>query len=215
MANPQFPSNSSETERIGSTGFDPESSPEQTFTQYEDERKTVLQIFDTFILSPLKTGVVFIDQHIAHERILYEQALAAMNKKPWQSQQLLFPTTFSVNPEDATIVKEVSPLMEMMGFELESLDEGEFRITAVPVGLNISDERDMLLGIIEELRENATVDHDPRHRLAAAFSCRGAVKAGQPLEPEMMRWLIDELFRCEDPEFCPPWTTDLSRFESS
>ena len=208
-ANPPFPSVHAEAERTGSSGlndsagFDPESSPEQTFTQYEDEQKTVLQIFDTFILSPLKTGVVFIDQHIAHERILYEQALAAMNKTPWESQQLLFPTTFSVNPEDAAMVKEVSPLLEMMGFELEALEEGEFRIAAVPVGLNVSDEREMLLGIIAELRENATVELDPRQRLAAAFSCRGAVKAGQPLEAEMMRWLIDELFRCEDPEFCP------------
>ncbi|NQU06429.1 MAG: DNA mismatch repair protein MutL, partial [Calditrichaeota bacterium] len=79
----------------------------------------------------------------------------------------------------------------------------EFRIHASPAGVRIASERDLLLEIIEEYRENAITETDPRKRLAAAFACRCAVKAGQPLEPLEMRRLVDELFRTDDPEFCP------------
>ncbi len=182
--------------------FDP-ASFESPQTDYEADEPRVWQVFDMFIISPLKTGVVFIDQHVAHERVLYEKALNAINKKPWNSQRLLFPTTFNVSENDASLVEEAVPMLKSMGFELELIGPREYRILAVPTGVKISNERDMLLGIIEEMHENNTAAKDPRHILAAAFACRGAVKAGQPLKDEEMRRLIDELFRTEDPEFCP------------
>ena len=170
----------------------------------EDSQGPVIwQIFDTFIVSPLKTGLVFIDQHIAHERILYEKALSAMDSEPWSSQQLLFPVGFNVRPEDVPLVEEALPLIRAIGFAVESFGRTEFRILAVPAGIRISDEKDMILGIIHDYRETVSTWNDPRQRLAAAFACRGAVKAGQPLETAEMQRLIDELFRTEDPEFCP------------
>lgn len=182
--------------------FNPESF-EAPAADAETGEPRVWQVFDMFIISPLKTGVVFIDQHIAHERILYEKALNAINSKPWNSQRLLFPTTFKVTENDSQLVEEAVPMLKSMGFDLESVGPREYRILAVPTGVKISNERDMLLGIIEEMHENNTAAKDPRHILAAAFACRGAVKAGQPLKDEEMRRLIDELFRTEDPEFCP------------
>lgn len=163
----------------------------------------VWQVFDTYIVSPLKTGLVFIDQHVAHERILYERGLASMEKTPWVSQQLLFPTSLQVAPEDVVMVEEMIPLLRAMGFEVERFGPREFRILSVPAAVRISGERAMMLGIIDEMREGAVTGSDPRHRLAAAFACRGAVKAGQPLERAEMLRLIEELFLCEDPEFCP------------
>jgi len=164
---------------------------------------TIWQIFDTFLVSPLKTGLVFIDQHVAHERILYERSLRAIEREPWTSQQLLFPVNFSLMPEDTTILEECLPMLRAMGFELEKTGMREYRIIAVPAAINISNERDLLFGIISEYKDTANTGLDPRHRLAAAFACRGAIKAGQPLEEAQMQHLIDELFQTDDPEFCP------------
>jgi len=168
-----------------------------------DAGPVIWQVFDTYIVSPLKTGMVYIDQHVAHERVLYERALASMEKTPWVSQQLLFPTSLQVPPEDVKMVEEMIPLLNAMGFGLERFGPREFRILSVPAAIRISGERALVLGIIEEMREGASSEADPRLRLAAAFACRGAVKAGQPLEREEMLRLIEELFQTEDPEFCP------------
>jgi len=168
-----------------------------------DDGPVIWQVFDTYLVSPLKTGIVFIDQHVAHERILYERALRAIEKEPWTSQVLLFPVSFAVSPEDVDIVEECLPLLRSMGFAVDPIGPRDFRIQAVPAGIRITGERDLLLGIIAEFKDTATSNSDPRHRLAAAFACRGAVKAGQPLKTEQMQRLIDELFGCEDPEFCP------------
>lgn len=167
------------------------------------EGPVIFQIFDTYLVSPLTTGLVFIDQHVAHERVLYERALAALERMPWTSQQLLFPSSFTVAVEQAPFVEELLPLLRAMGFEVEPFGPREFRILAVPAGVNITSERAILIGIVDEMVEGRTSNADPRQRLAAAFACRGAVKANTPLEPEQRRRLIDDLFQTEDPEFCP------------
>jgi len=209
-----FPSNRTDrgmapNYREAATAINAPSSAEstQSSTEYlqEESREEpeVWQVMNTFIVSPLKTGLVFIDQHIAHERILYEQALAAMEKAPLTSQQLLFPSTFSVRPEDVKLVEECLPLLSAMGFVVEAFGPKEFRINAVPAGLKIGDEKDMLTGILDEYQQSVGVQSDPRQTLAAAFSCRAAIKAGQALNTKEMRQLIDDLFQTEDPEFCP------------
>ncbi len=168
-----------------------------------EEKPELLQVFDTFIMAPLKTGIAFIDQHIAHERILYEQALKAMEQMPWTSQQLLFPVTISLSPEDANLIEEAMPLLNAMGFLIEPFGKYEFRIEATPSGIRVSDEEDMIKGILTEYLENSSTESDPRKRLAAGFACKAAIKANQRLKPEEMKQLIEELFQTEDPEFCP------------
>jgi DNA mismatch repair protein MutL len=188
------------------SGPEPPTAPETlapTARESSADGPVVWQVFDTYMVSPLTTGVVFIDQHIAHERVLYERALAAMEQEPWVSQTLLFPVTFNVRNEDLPMVEECLPLLRAMGFEVDPIGPREFRIVSAPAGVRIASEREMLIGIIDEYRDTAATQLDPRQRLAAAFACRGAVKAGQPLEVEEMRRLIDELFNTEDPEFCP------------
>lgn len=167
------------------------------------EGPNIWQVFNTYLVSPLTTGLVFIDQHIAHERILYERALSAMEREPMASQQLLFPVTLELRYEDVGVVEEVLPLLRALGFEMYASGPRQYRIAAVPAGLRVSNERELVLGMVEEFRDTGSTGRDPRQRLAAAFACRSAVKAGQPLEPEEMRRLVDELFQTEDPEFCP------------
>lgn len=169
----------------------------------DEEGPVIWQVFESYLISPLRTGLVFIDQHAAHERILYERALDAIEKEPWTSQQLLFPVALSVSPEDVQIVEECLPLLRSMGFEVEPIGPRDFRIRSAPAGVKIASERDILLGIIEEYKDTYSTDSDPRRCLASAFACRAAVKAGQPLEVVEMQRLIDDLFQTEDPEFCP------------
>ena len=178
-------------------------SPEKGPHDRAGEGPVIWQIFDTYLVSQLTTGIAFIDQHVAHERVLFERALTAMDREPWASQSLLFPVTFSVRHEDVGLVDECLPLLRAMGFEIDAIGPREFRILSAPAGVKIASEREMLLGIIDEYRDTSATNLDPRHRLAAAFACRGAVKAGQPLELLEMQRLIDELFSTKDPEFCP------------
>lgn len=169
----------------------------------QQDSPRIWQAFDTYLISPLKTGLAFIDQHIAHERILYERALSAMERVPWDSQQILFPVTISVAAEDVDLILEAIPLFEAMGFAIEQFGPLDFRVLAVPAGVRISDESEMVLGIFEEYRKGITSDTDPRKLLAASFACHAAIKANQPLKPAEMQQLIEDLFRTEDPEFCP------------
>ncbi len=181
----------------------PDEGPVMAAAGESEEGPVIWQVFNTYLVSPLKTGLVFIDQHAAHERILYERALSAIEKEPWSSQQLLFPVSFDVSPEDVPIVEECLPLLRAMGFGISTTGGRELRMVSVPTGIRISAERDMVLGIIAEYKDTSTSDSDPRRRLAAAFACRGAVKAGRPLETAQMQRLVDDLFQTEDPEFCP------------
>jgi len=169
----------------------------------QQESPRIWQAFDTYLISPLKTGLAFIDQHIAHERILYERALSAMDKVPWDSQQILFPVTISVASEDVDLILEAIPLFEAMGFAIEQFGPVDFRVMAVPAGVRISDESEMVLGIFDEYCKGISDDKDPRKLLAASFACHAAIKANQPLKPAEMQRLIEDLFRTEDPEFCP------------
>ncbi len=169
------------------------------------EGPVILQFFNTYLVSQLTTGIVFIDQHIAHERILYEQALNAMESMPLKSQQLLFPSSISVNSEDIELLESIKPLLQTIGFEIEPFGPREYRILSVPAGLKISNERGILLEIIDELLDSSNLknERDFRKKLAAAFACRAAIKAGEPLEPEERLRLIEDLFRTSEPEFCP------------
>ncbi len=172
-------------------------------TSLDSDGPVIWQVFETYLLSPLKTGLVLIDQHVAHERVLYEKAMQAMQVEPWTSQQLLFPVTFTVTHEDDPFTEQAVPLLRAMGFEIEHISPREYKILSAPAGVRIASEREMIIGIINDFRETADSKDDPRKRLAAGFSCRAAVKAGQPLETLEMQRLVDDLFQCDDPEFCP------------
>jgi len=181
--------------------FDPE--PVSELREMTVEQPVLWQMFSTYIVSPLKNGVVFFDQHVAHERILFEQALNAMDESPWNSQSLLFPVEISFSEKEFPVFEEIFPNMRAMGFELRPIQARQWEIIGVPTTIRISDEREIVLEIIAEYRENQTARKDPRHRLAASFACKGAVKAGQKLSYEEMLSLIENLFRTRDPEFCP------------
>jgi len=163
----------------------------------------IWQVHNKYILSQINNGIAIIDQHVAHERILYEEALEDLNDSPGNSQQLLFPETREFSADDYNILVDIIPSLNTLGFRLREFGPRTILVEAVPNGMRGGSEGAILKEIIDHYRENRVFDYSPAKRLAASYSCKAAVKAGDPLTEEEMRVLVDRLFATENPFYCP------------
>ncbi|MFN2433498.1 MAG: DNA mismatch repair endonuclease MutL [Gemmatimonadota bacterium] len=149
------------------------------------------QLHDTFILAQTGTGLAIIDQHSAHERVLYEAILAAFERDRSDAQELVFPRTYHLGPAEWSAWQENRGLLESLGFRIEPFGESTVALRAVPVlGARFQPEHAFLeiLGDLGGFRRGEGSQH---RRLAQSLACRGAIKAGERLGPEEM----DRLFR--------------------
>lgn len=163
----------------------------------------IWQVHNKYILSQINNGIAIIDQHVAHERILYEEALQDLKDNQGTSQQLLFPETKEFSADDYELLVEIIPSLNNLGFRLREFGPKTILIEAVPNGVRGGSEGIILKEIIDHYRENRVFDYSPDKRLAASYSCKAAVKAGDPLTEEEMRVLVDQLFATENPFYCP------------
>ncbi len=163
----------------------------------------IWQLQNKYILSQIKSGLVVIDQHVAHERILYERAKKNFSLNDGASQQLLFPHTIELSSQDYAIFQEINPFLEKIGFLIKLFGGRTVVIEGVPTGMRIGSEDKILLEILDQYKEYATTEADLRERVAKSFACRSAIMAGDRLTVEAMHALIDQLFATENPYFCP------------
>ncbi len=163
----------------------------------------IWQVHNKYILSQINNGIAIIDQHVAHERILYEEALRDMDENKGVSQQLLFPASQEFSADDYNILVDIIPSLNTLGFRLREFGPRTILVEAVPNGMRGGSEGAILKEIIDYYRENRVFDYSPSKRLAASYSCKAAVKAGDPLTEEEMRVLVDRLFATENPFYCP------------
>ena len=163
----------------------------------------IWQVHNKYILSQINNGIAIIDQHVAHERILYEEALRDMDENKGTSQQLLFPATQEFSADDYNVLVDIIPSLNTLGFRLREFGPQTVLVEAVPTGMRGGSEGAILKEIIDYYRENRVFDYSPSKRLAASYSCKAAVKAGDPLTEEEMRVLVDRLFATENPFYCP------------
>lgn len=162
------------------------------------------QVHDRYILSQIKSGIVIIDQHVAHERILFERILRILRKGEQSvGQQLLFPQTITLSVDDFVNFKEVVHLLNKIGFVLRIFSGTTIVIDAIPVDVKVGREAQVLLDIIDYYKDNSDREFDPFQKIAAAFSCKNAIKSGDTLSQAQMHAMIDQLFACESPYFCP------------
>ena len=162
------------------------------------------QVHNRYILSQIKSGIVIIDQHVAHERILFERILRILHGSEQSvGQQLLFPQTITLSVDDFMKFKEVLHLLNKIGFALRIFSGTTIIIDAIPVDVKIGREAQILLDIIDYYKDNPDREFDPMQKIAAAFSCKNAIKSGETLSQQKMHALIDQLFACESPYFCP------------
>ena len=163
----------------------------------------VWQVHNKYIISQVKSGLSIIDQHVAHERILYEKALNLLEKGGGQSQQLLFPQKIELSPEDYSVLLEILAFMNKIGFEITEFGERTILVQAVPADIKAGTEGKVLAEIIDNFRETSGKEVPAHKALAASFACKAAVKAGEKLTQEEMISLIERLFMTEYPYYCP------------
>lgn len=162
------------------------------------------QVRNTYIVAATKHGLVLIDQHVAHERVLYEQLHRTRGGTPVPKQHLLAPEILQLSRRDALLLQERLPELQAIGFELEPFGQDAFLVRAVPAALK-GDPVQVLRDIVDELAELSVNKRLPmaREQVWAATACKMAVKAGDPLSPPEMRKLIEDLARTENPYLCP------------
>jgi DNA mismatch repair protein MutL len=163
----------------------------------------IYQLQNKYILTHIRSGLMIIDQHVAHERILYERALKRFNEPGPASQQLLFPETIELDRADAMLVKEILPLLERLGFDIKIFGSNTVVLEGIPSDVRPSYEHDILQRVLSEYRDNHNTRVDARDILAKSFACKAAVKSGDSLNETEMRILIDQLFATEMPYVCP------------
>ncbi|MFN2455315.1 MAG: DNA mismatch repair endonuclease MutL [Pyrinomonadaceae bacterium] len=163
------------------------------------------QLAESFIIATDDEGLLLIDQHIAHERILYDEYLARENQRTVESQHLLVPETFDLTPAQTSVFDALGDELEKYGFNLMRLSGRTIAVKAVPVDLPQGDARNLLAEILETMDANKrrNTRASLRERITASLACHAAVKAGTTLAPEKMRWLIDRLLTTSSPTTCP------------
>lgn len=172
-------------------------------TQSVSPSSLVWQLHNRYIISQIKSGLAIIDQHVAHERILYERALEAFERNPIFSQQLLFPQTLEFTAEDFAIIEEMMPLVGKLGFVVKVFGKRTIVVEAVPADVRLGNEEKILQEMIDTYKESEHTNLDPRDNLAKSFACRSAIKSGDPLTVDEMNGLIDQLFATKFPYVCP------------
>ncbi len=170
---------------------------------FHKEAPSLWQLHNRYILSQIKSGLTIIDQHVAHERILYERALKSKRENSGLSQQLLFPQTVEFTPDDFIILTEIHPYLEKIGFGIKAFGQHTLVIEAVPVEIKPGRERELLMEIIDGFKESRRETNDVFEGVAMAFACKSAIKSGDRLTFQEMAFLIDQLFATREPYFCP------------
>ena len=176
--------------------------------------RVVGQISNTYIIAEGPTGMYLVDQHAAHERVLYEELRGQLAKTAVEQQLLLDPVTIEPSPAGVELLEQHAPALAEFGFLVEPFGPGAYTVRAVPGILRRRDVAGAVLGLIEELAAGG--DGEWRERLAITTACHSAIRAGQTLSLEEMRQLIAQLERCAQPRHCAhgrPTMLHLSQVE--
>ena len=170
------------------------------------------QLQETFVVAASDEEVFFIDQHVAHERVLFEELRQRLASGPLPSQVLLFPQTLELGPGKAALLEEWSGDLAALGFDLEGFGGQSALLRAVPALLKAEEPRRLIEGLLDEVGSPAGAQQAPLVERALAFvACRAAVKAHAPLQREEMVRLLADLSAAEVPYFCPHGRPIVSR----
>ncbi len=166
--------------------------------------KKTLQLKQKYILTPVKSGLMAIDQKRAHERILFEKFMEVLKSDSVASQQLLFPQTIELNPADAAILLNILPDLLSLGFDIREFGKNTFIISGTPGVLDVSSPELIVEKLLEEYK-NSPVDarSKAKEQIAISLAKASALDYGAELKQEEIDHLIDQLFACATPNFSP------------
>jgi len=168
------------------------------------------QVQDTFIVATTDDEVFFLDQHVVHERVLFERLETELAAGAPPSQALLFPETVDLPPAARTLLERWRPTLERLGFAFEPRPGGALVVSAVPALLKGDEPRRLLEAAVDELG-GPKADAPAMERALAFVACRGAIKANTPLAREEMERLVGDLGQTRTPYFCPHGRPIVSR----
>jgi len=167
--------------------------------------KPLGQVNASFIIAVNGEGLWIIDQHVAHERVLFERHLQARRVGEIGGQRLLMPIIVELNPRQLATFEQISEELRANGFEADLMGARSVAIQAAPVGIASGDTEKLLFEILDGIaRENQAISIDSlQSRIAASTACHAAIKVNTPLDTTKMEWLLDELAKTEYPMSCP------------
>ena len=167
------------------------------------EGSIMWQVHDKYIISQINSGLVIIDQHVAHERVLFEDALLAFDSTPLSAQTLLFPEILEFSADEYSVLLDILPYLEKLGFRMKENGQNKILLEAIPSDMGWGNENSVIRDIIDHYMANREKSSSYMENLAASFACHAAVKAGDSLTMEEMQVLVNRLFATKHPYYCP------------
>ncbi|MCR4689984.1 MAG: DNA mismatch repair endonuclease MutL [Lachnospiraceae bacterium] len=179
--------------------------------------RIVGQIFDTYWILALGDKIYYVDQHAAHEKVMYERLMEHYREKDVFSEPLSPPLIMTLTPKECEILEEYQKDFSKLGFETEHFGENTYALRGVPMDLYGSGEKELFLSVLDALAEGVgRKDPDVILFKIASMSCKAAIKGGQNISEEEARALIKEMLACDNPYHCPhgrPTMISVSRQE--
>ena len=155
-------------------------------------------------MTAVKSGLMIIDQHRAHLRVLFEEYLQKMRQHRWHSQSVLFPDIIRLAPTETAVMQQMAGQLEEIGFAVSDLGGGSFSINGVPAGLDDLDPKNLLAELIQTAREKTGKPKDDMEQaLALGMARSAAIPYGQVLSNEEMENLVNRLFACSNVNMTP------------
>jgi DNA mismatch repair protein MutL len=163
------------------------------------------QIRNSFILAVNEDGLWIVDQHVAHERVLFERILKQRAAKKVESQRLLMPIVLELSPAQQAIFSEIADELQHNGFEAEPFGARSVAVKVAPAGVDAAAVERMLHELLDQIsREEQSLNLEKvRGRIAASIACHAAIKVNMPLQQNKMEWLLAELAKTDHPMSCP------------
>jgi len=167
--------------------------------------KPLGQVNSSFIVAVNREGLWIVDQHVAHERVLFEQHLRARRAGNINGQRMLMPLVTELSPRQIVIFEKIAEELRANGFEVETMGPRSVAIQAAPAGVSADDTEKLLRQILDGIeRENQAISMESlQAKIAASTACHAAIKVNMPLDQTKMEWLLGELAKTECPMSCP------------
>jgi DNA mismatch repair protein MutL len=167
--------------------------------------KPLGQIRDSFILAVNHEGLWIVDQHVAHERVLFEKVLKQRAAQKVESQRLLMPLVLELTPAQQAVFAEISEELNQNGFEAEPFGTRSVAIKVAPAGVEAPQIEHMLHELLDQFsREEQELNMEKvRAKIAASIACHAAIKVNMPLQQNKLEWLLAELAKTDCPMSCP------------
>jgi len=174
-----------------------------------DDNKVVIdsnniwQIHNKYIITEITSGIIIIDQHVAHERVLYESSKRSLEGDGLSSQKILFPKVIKFDPEEYILLLDIINYLEKIGFEFREFGENTIIIEGVPSNLPLEQEEKIIREILNQYTKTKNTSSTFIEYMASTYACKAAIKAGDKLSQIECRELVDQLFSTEHPYYCP------------